>query len=270
LLLQQSAAAGELRGVKPGVFEVARWENALATEGHTVSLADVIEEVRGERYQLIVRLLRGNWNVWSKDYRNKIKRALPAISVSGTASDRRTLLKHSGVLQVDMDYVSERLVALKEKARKDPFVVFGFTSPSGNGLKLGLRVQRADSFAVQRPGQPEARHCEAAAPVERAAILEAKDSLAKLLPHGGLPCAPRRAGPRTLWLANHGFETDPFTSLGRTNPCPQWASMFSGNWETKTRRARRRKKSSMNNKYQHHAGSSTPVSRVRPSTGGEL
>ena len=77
------------------------------------------------------------------------KTTLPTFCVSGTAANRKEPLAHSGLLQVDLDHLDGTLEAVRAKVKADPHVAFGFVSPSGDGLKLGLRIdgaRHAESF----------------------------------------------------------------------------------------------------------------------------
>jgi hypothetical protein len=70
------------------------------------------------------------------------KHSLPAITTSGSFSSGRTekcLLKHSGLLQIDLDSV-ENLEATKQMLCADQYTFIGFISPSGQGLKLVIKI----------------------------------------------------------------------------------------------------------------------------------
>jgi hypothetical protein len=60
--------------------------------------------------------------------------------MSGTCSDRKTPLAHSNLLQIDLDKLNGGVPEVRAKVRGDPHILFGFISPSGDGLKLGLRI----------------------------------------------------------------------------------------------------------------------------------
>jgi hypothetical protein len=77
------------------------------------------------------------------------KKNLPAFTISGTAQNRKQPGEHSGLLQIDLDNLNGALESVREKVKLDPHVAFGFVSPSGQGLKLGLRIdgqRHAESF----------------------------------------------------------------------------------------------------------------------------
>jgi hypothetical protein len=86
----------------------------------------------------------------AKEYKTQ-KKLLPCFTPSGTFSGRTksTLLEHSGFIVVDLDHVGGRLEAIRQQAQSDPFIAFGFLSPSADGLKLGFRIpggQHAGGF----------------------------------------------------------------------------------------------------------------------------
>ncbi len=49
-------------------------------------------------------------------------------------------MEHSGLLQGDLAKLNGTLEAVRAKVKADPHVAFGYVSPSGDGLKLGLRI----------------------------------------------------------------------------------------------------------------------------------
>ena len=71
---------------------------------------------------------------------DRAKTRLPAFCVSGTTADRKRLLKHTGLLQLDFDGLNGTLAAARQKISGDPHVAAAFVSPSGDGLKVLLRI----------------------------------------------------------------------------------------------------------------------------------
>jgi hypothetical protein len=114
---------------------VSIFANAYAKTPSTIGLRAVLSDIKGGRYaRQIVRLRK----MCPADY-SKNKTWLPAFTISGTCIDRKTPGVHSGLLQIDLDHV-EAIPELRGKLKADPHVVFGFISPSGDGLKLGLAI----------------------------------------------------------------------------------------------------------------------------------
>ena len=114
----------------------------------TVALDRLLDEIRGDRFAAQISKARELRAVDTKAY-DTAKKALPAFTMSGTARDRKTPLAHSGLLQIDLDKLNGTLDTVRAKVKSDPHIAFGFVSPSGDGLKLGLRIdgeRHAESF----------------------------------------------------------------------------------------------------------------------------
>lgn len=87
------------------------------------------------------------WDKWIKErtteYDN-IKKSLPAVTWSGTFGKRavKGLKDYSGLLCIDIDKLpsDEALQALKKKIKNDKYTFLVFTSPSGKGIKVIVKV----------------------------------------------------------------------------------------------------------------------------------
>jgi hypothetical protein len=79
-----------------------------------------------------------------KAERNEIKKLLPAICFSGTFSKRSdsSIIEHSGLICLDFDgYQKQKeLLQDKETLSKNKYVFSVFISPSGNGLKVLVKI----------------------------------------------------------------------------------------------------------------------------------
>ena len=79
-----------------------------------------------------------------KAERNEIKKLLPAICFSGTFTKRadNALVNHSGLICLDFDgYAKQKeLLQDKENFTKSKYVFSVFISPSGNGLKVLVKI----------------------------------------------------------------------------------------------------------------------------------
>ena len=79
-----------------------------------------------------------------KAERNDIKKLLPAICFSGTFKKREdsSIISHSGFICLDFDgYAKQRdLLSDKEMLSKNKYVYSVFISPSGNGLKVLVKI----------------------------------------------------------------------------------------------------------------------------------
>ena len=89
----------------------------------------------------LVKKIRSEKN---KTERNELKKQLPAICFSGTFNKRNdnALLEHSGLICLDFDGYDKQKALLedKEMLSKNKFVFSVFVSPSGNGLKVLVKI----------------------------------------------------------------------------------------------------------------------------------
>jgi hypothetical protein len=90
---------------------------------------DLIKKIRSEK---------------DKSRRNELKQGLPAICFSGKFSRRSdaALVEHSGFIGLDFDGYDRQKDMLqdKEQMKKNKFVFSVFVSPSGNGLKVIVKI----------------------------------------------------------------------------------------------------------------------------------
>lgn len=79
-----------------------------------------------------------------KEKRNELKRKLPAICFSGEFTKRQdiSLVQHSGLICLDFDgyKTNKDMLQAKERLSKDKYVYSVFISPSGNGLKVLVKI----------------------------------------------------------------------------------------------------------------------------------
>lgn len=111
-------------------------------------LADVLAGIREGKNREYILHLRGLYAPDRALY-NREKKMLPTFIVSGTANTRKEPVQHSNLLQVDLDRLGAKLDEVRASVKCDPHVAFGFLSPSGDGLKLGVVIdgeRHADSF----------------------------------------------------------------------------------------------------------------------------
>ncbi len=81
----------------------------------------------------------------AKDAYDEAKKKLPAVTFSGTFTKRGIagLAKYTGIIQADLDHLKEKgfdIGELESRVSLDLHVAFCFVSPSGDGLKIGIRV----------------------------------------------------------------------------------------------------------------------------------
>jgi hypothetical protein len=83
----------------------------------------------------------------TKQEAEALKKTLPCILFSGIFSQRNSnsCVKHSGLMVLDFDKYENEEVLLQQRAllEQNPHVIMLFTSPSGNGLKVVIRIPQA-------------------------------------------------------------------------------------------------------------------------------
>ena len=104
-------------------------------------IAFILERIKTGKSKELVEAIRNEKN---KEKRDALKIKLPAILFSGTFTNRNAkgLKDHSGYICLDFDkYESDKkMTADRKKFEKDEYTFSVFTSPSGNGLKLIVKI----------------------------------------------------------------------------------------------------------------------------------
>ena len=106
-----------------------------------IDVVKIIDRIRDGKSKELVTQIRKEKN---KAERNELKKKLPSICFSGKFSKRadNSLLEHSGLICLDFDgYAKQRdMIQDKEKMMKDKYTFCVFISPSGNGLKVLVKI----------------------------------------------------------------------------------------------------------------------------------
>lgn len=101
----------------------------------------ILERIKDGSSKELVKRIRAEKN---KSDRNEIKKNLPAICFSGTFNKRNdsSIVEHSGLICLDFDgYTKQKdLLQDKESISKDKHTYSVFISPSGNGLKVLVKI----------------------------------------------------------------------------------------------------------------------------------
>ena len=101
----------------------------------------VLERIKDGSSKDLVKSIRQEKD---KPQRNELKKLLPAICFSGIFTKRNdnSISEHSGLICLDFDGYPKMKDMLEEKERlsKNRFVYSVFISPSGNGLKVLIRI----------------------------------------------------------------------------------------------------------------------------------
>jgi hypothetical protein len=117
------------------IFQTAKAVN----KPYHVPVDQIIKRIREGSSKRIIEELFAETD---KDRRKAIKLKLPAICFSGTFSRREdnALIKHSGLIAIDFDHLGDRFNQLRDRLKSDPYTFILFTSPSGDGLKLIVKI----------------------------------------------------------------------------------------------------------------------------------
>jgi hypothetical protein len=101
----------------------------------------ILERIKEGATKDIVKKIRAEKR---KPERNELKKQLPAICFSGTFNKRadNSIIDHSGLICLDFDgYAKQKeLLQDKENFTKSKYVFSVFISPSGNGLKVLVKI----------------------------------------------------------------------------------------------------------------------------------
>jgi hypothetical protein len=108
----------------------------------TVTLAQALSEIGSSVYEASVCHVRQVLARHGKRAYDKAKTHLSAFTFGGTFAPRRGLdhlQQHSGLLHGDLDHLAN-VEATKRTICSDPRTAYGFKSPSGQGLKIGVHI----------------------------------------------------------------------------------------------------------------------------------
>lgn len=101
----------------------------------------ILQRIKDGSSKDLVKKIRSEKN---KNDRNELKKQLPAICFSGMFNKRndQSLIEHSGLICLDFDGYEKQKTLLedKENLSKNKYVYSVFISPSGNGLKVLVKI----------------------------------------------------------------------------------------------------------------------------------
>jgi hypothetical protein len=108
-----------------------------------VDVSVAIDRIRNGKSKELVEAVR---NESDKNARNEKKKKLPAICFSGTFSKRadNAIIEHSGIICIDFDGFrdEQHLFAKRQELIDDNYSFCVFTSPSGDGIKVLVRIPK--------------------------------------------------------------------------------------------------------------------------------
>ena len=101
----------------------------------------ILQRIKDGKSKELVKNIRGEKN---KNIRNELKKELPAVCFSGQFNKRAdsSIVEHSGLICLDFDGYDKQkdLLEDKENFQNNKFVFSVFVSPSGNGLKVLVKI----------------------------------------------------------------------------------------------------------------------------------
>lgn len=104
----------------------------------------ILEDIKSGTYKNAITYLRKSLADDKKEAAERAKKSLPAFTPSATFKGGRKmefLTNYYGLIVLDIDKLEkEKLQQCKTKIRLDDFVFASFVSPSGNGLKILVKV----------------------------------------------------------------------------------------------------------------------------------
>jgi hypothetical protein len=116
--------------------------NDTTTPFH-VDVSIAIDRIKSGKSKELVEIIR---NETKKDLRNEMKKRLPAICFSGKFSKRadNCIVEHSGIICIDFDGFrdEQHLFSKREELINDNYSYCVFISPSGDGLKVLVRIPK--------------------------------------------------------------------------------------------------------------------------------
>lgn len=115
------------KGINPTPVLVSDWTSAL-------------KNIQSDKYK--ARIERGRLITDPEEYR-KFKTTLPAVTFCGTFPyrARNKAASTTGFIIPDFDHLGDNLGFIMDQLRRDRFVWFAFKSPSGDGIKCGIRSE---------------------------------------------------------------------------------------------------------------------------------
>lgn len=104
----------------------------------------ILSDIKTGVYQNAITYLRKSLAVDKKEAAERAKKSLPAFTPSATFNGGRKmefLTNYNALMVLDIDKLEkEKLQHCKTKIRMDDFVFASFVSPSGNGIKIFVKV----------------------------------------------------------------------------------------------------------------------------------
>lgn len=137
-------------------FEFSMVASVKSTETTPCRFRETLAKIVGGAYESEIHAVRAAYAAGGKEAADGLKKRLPAFLPSGTFSHRsaKGLVKHSGLICVDLDGLGDALEGMRDLVVGDEHVLAAFISPTGTGLKVILRCDplrpHAESFEAAK------------------------------------------------------------------------------------------------------------------------
>jgi hypothetical protein len=145
---ESSTIGDETLGPPLDAIHIQRFDNLYnSTPSAILSLDTALEQIVDGTYRHAIEQLRHIFAARGEDAYKAAKNRLPQWTFGGTFAPTRLkdhLIQHSGLCHADIDHL-DNLTETKLALMTDPHVVYCFTSPSGDGLKYGVRIVPVDN-----------------------------------------------------------------------------------------------------------------------------
>jgi hypothetical protein len=114
------------------------YKNIFAKEPYYITIDEALNRIKNGKSSAKVNEIR---KTQDKEKANELKKNLPSVCFSGKFTERRDecLIQHSGYMVLDFDKL-ENPKWSKEQMFKHNFVKAAWISPSGNGVKVLVRI----------------------------------------------------------------------------------------------------------------------------------
>ena len=111
-----------------------------------ISVDAAIDRIRTGKSVSLLDKIR---NTKDKDERNELKKGLPSVCFGGKFSSRTdsSLVQASGIMSIDFDgfKTNDELIGKRFELEMDDYTHACFTSPSGNGIKVLVKIPKTDA-----------------------------------------------------------------------------------------------------------------------------
>lgn len=117
------------------------FDNVFASSPRkNIDLLGVIELIKSETFKSRIEFIRNLKTSGKIEESQKKKKALPAVTIGGIFSDRKTLIEPSNIVCVDIDGLGqEQALYYKSLLVANYYTLACFLSPRGEGLKVLFR-----------------------------------------------------------------------------------------------------------------------------------